>query len=132
VGERRRRRRRRLRHFVGPDRRSGEDLDRLLRTLLGNSSHDDAAIRVAEEIAAMPPVTDVALEVEAPELTDDATPTSVSDAARSRSASSDAARCQTDAAIGENPCLARRSHPAVRHGASGPERRVRDRRPSSA
>jgi UDP:flavonoid glycosyltransferase YjiC (YdhE family) len=50
---------------VGPDRRSVEDLDRSLRTVLASSSHHDAATRVADEIAAMPTATDLALEVEA-------------------------------------------------------------------
>ena len=50
---------------VGPDRRSVEDLDRALRTLLVSAPHHDAARRVADEIAAMPAATAVALEVEA-------------------------------------------------------------------
>jgi UDP:flavonoid glycosyltransferase YjiC (YdhE family) len=50
---------------VGPDRRSVEVLDRLLRTVLASASHWDAATRVANEIAAMPTATAVALHVEA-------------------------------------------------------------------
>ena len=50
---------------VGPDRRSVEDLDRSLRMILTSPTHRDAAERVADEIAAMPPATAVALHVEA-------------------------------------------------------------------
>ena len=50
---------------VGPDRRSIEDIDRSLRTILASPSHHDAATRVATEIAAMPAATDIALEIEA-------------------------------------------------------------------
>ena len=50
---------------LGPDRRRVEDLDRSLRTVLASPSHHDAATRVADEIAAMPAATAVALEVEA-------------------------------------------------------------------
>ena len=49
---------------VGPHRRSVEDLDRSLRTVLASASHRDAATRVADEIAAMPAATAVALDVE--------------------------------------------------------------------
>ena len=50
---------------VGPRGRSVEDLNRSLRTVLASASHCDAATRVANEIAAMPTATAVALEVEA-------------------------------------------------------------------
>ena len=50
---------------VAPDRRSVEDLDRTLRTILASPTHRDAARRVADEIAAMPPAAAVALEIEA-------------------------------------------------------------------
>ena len=50
---------------LGPDRRRVEDLDRSLRTILASPSHRDAARRVADEIAAMPAATTVALEIEA-------------------------------------------------------------------
>jgi UDP:flavonoid glycosyltransferase YjiC (YdhE family) len=49
---------------VGPHLRSVEDLDRSLRAVLASASHCDAATRVADEIAAMPAATAVALEIE--------------------------------------------------------------------
>ena len=42
-----------------------EDLEQALRTVLADSSHREAATRVADEIAAMPTATDLAPEVEA-------------------------------------------------------------------
>ncbi|MET0460227.1 MAG: glycosyltransferase, partial [Ilumatobacteraceae bacterium] len=50
---------------LGPARRGVEDVDQALRTLLAGSSHREAAGRVADEIAAMPSVADVAPEIEA-------------------------------------------------------------------
>jgi len=49
---------------LGPTGRGVEPLQQALGTLLTGSSHRDAAIRVAGEIAAMPPATDVAREIE--------------------------------------------------------------------
>jgi UDP:flavonoid glycosyltransferase YjiC (YdhE family) len=48
---------------LGPDRRTVDDLDGAVRALLAGS-HDDAATRVAEEIAAMPTATERAAEIE--------------------------------------------------------------------
>lgn len=50
---------------MAPDRRSAEDLDRSVRTLLASPSHHDAATRVATEIAAMPAATAAAADIEA-------------------------------------------------------------------
>ena len=49
---------------LGPTGRGLEAVKQALGTLLAGSSHRDAAIRVAGEIAAMPPATDLALEIE--------------------------------------------------------------------
>lgn len=50
---------------AGPDRRSRADLDRSLRTVLADSALLSGAMRVAEEIAAMPTATELAAEIEA-------------------------------------------------------------------
>ena len=50
---------------LGPTGRGIEDLEQALRTVLADSSHRQAATRVADEIAAMPTATDLAPEVEA-------------------------------------------------------------------
>jgi len=48
-----------------PGQRNVDDFDRALRALLAGPSHRDAATRVAEEIEAMAPVDELALEIEA-------------------------------------------------------------------
>lgn len=50
---------------LGPGERGVEDLGHALRRLLAGSSHQLAAARVADEIAAMPTATDLAPEIEA-------------------------------------------------------------------
>jgi UDP:flavonoid glycosyltransferase YjiC (YdhE family) len=49
---------------LGPGRRGVENLEQSLHTLLNGSSHRAAAIRVADEIAAMPTANDLAPEIE--------------------------------------------------------------------
>lgn len=51
--------------LLDPDHRGVDDLEGSLRTLLDTTSHSDAAGRVADEIAAMPPVSDLVTEIEA-------------------------------------------------------------------
>ena len=51
--------------LAGPDERSVEDFERMLRTLIDGTSHRDAARRVADEIAAMPAPGDLVAEIEA-------------------------------------------------------------------
>ena len=50
---------------LAPTRRSTEDFEHALRTVLAGSSYREAATRVADEIAAMPTATDLAPEAEA-------------------------------------------------------------------
>ena len=50
---------------LGPDRRGVDDVDRALRTVLAGPTHQDAATRVAHEIAVMPSAADLAAEIEA-------------------------------------------------------------------
>lgn len=49
---------------VGPEQRSAEDLTASLRTLLNDSSHRDAAERVADEIDGMAPASELIPEIE--------------------------------------------------------------------
>ena len=51
--------------LLGPDQRGVDDLEGSLRTLLDTTAHRQAAARVKDEIAAMPPVSDVVAEIEA-------------------------------------------------------------------
>ncbi|MEJ7722188.1 MAG: glycosyltransferase [Ilumatobacteraceae bacterium] len=51
--------------LVRPDRRSVEDLEGSLRTLLDGTSHRDAAARVADEVAAMSSASELVSEIEA-------------------------------------------------------------------
>jgi UDP:flavonoid glycosyltransferase YjiC (YdhE family) len=51
--------------LADPDRRSGDELHASLRTLLDGTSYRDAAVLVADEVAAMPTASDVVPEIEA-------------------------------------------------------------------